>query len=173
MKGFRYILIVVVFSLKAVVSYAQDTDYKMASLYLYNFAKYVDWPDSARKSQFIIGVFGSDEIKAQLIKTIGSKTMNGTPIIVRQIRHPEEAVGVNMLFISYPESAKLSQISALAGNRPILIVSEKQGLLRKGAGINLFVDEEDSYKTKFEINKKSIEGRNLKVASSLVKLAEN
>ena len=168
----RIILLFLFMMLKSFSLTAQETDYKMASLFIYNFGKYIDWPDESRKQEFLIGVYGNDDVKNQLLKTIGTKTMNGTPIVIKQFTNPEEGLNCNMVFVTYPESSKLTSVANVLKDKPVLIVSEKQGLLKKGAGINLFTDDEDAYKTKFEINKKSIELKHLKVAGSLVKLAE-
>jgi hypothetical protein len=49
-----------------------------------------------------------------------------------------------------------------------LLVSEKDGMARKGADISFFIKEE---KLKFEINKNVIENKGLKIATELLKLA--
>lgn len=165
-----FLIVVLTLTVKADAR-AQDMDYKVASLYMYNFTKYIDWPNLEKRPNFVVGVFGNPKVKEDLAKAMSTRTMNGLPIVVKQFTYPEEALDCQMLLVTYPESGKIGLLQQSLKNKPVLIVTEKQGLLKKGAGINLFVDEEDSYKTKFEINKKSIELRNMKVASSLVKLS--
>ena len=55
----------------------------------------------------------------------------------------------------------------LTQNAPLLIVTEEEGLAKKGSCINIVIDDE---RLKLEINKDNIEKRNLKVASEFLGL---
>jgi len=54
------------------------------------------------------------------------------------------------------------------GGKPVLIVGEREGLAKKGAGLSFVTLEDDELK--FDINKKEIEQHQLKISSSLISL---
>jgi hypothetical protein len=72
-----------------------------------------------------------------------------------------------MLFISEEESNSLKKIATLTAGSPILIISESEGLARKGSCINFITVDE---RLKLEINKGNVEQRNLRIASELLEL---
>jgi len=53
-------------------------------------------------------------------------------------------------------------------DKPVLIVGEREGLAKKGAGLSFVTLEDDELK--FDINKKEIEARQLRISSSLLSL---
>ena len=66
------------------------------------------------------------------------------------------------------ESWKIDQIISQTNSKPVLIVTDKPGLAKKGAAIN-FVELDG--KIKFELNQQNAESRGLKVAGALTSLA--
>jgi hypothetical protein len=52
-----------------------------------------------------------------------------------------------------------------------VVVAEKIGAIKKGAGIELYLDEDDDNKTKFIINKKLLESKGLKLSTQLISLS--
>jgi hypothetical protein len=141
---------------------------KYYSLFIYNFSKYIKWPDSGNSSEFVIGVLGSPDMVNILSKTAASKTVNGADIVVKQFNDASEISDCHILFISERESSKLDEITSLTPNESILIVTDKPGLAKKGSIIN-FIEKDG--KIKFELNQADAEARGLKVSGSLVSLA--
>ena len=153
-------------------SVAQEINHKLASVFVYNFTKYIDWPVAHKNGDFVIGVFGSSEVIQEFNKVVGTKKV-GNQSIVLQMRHSmEELDECNVVFVTVGESYRLKEIAAALRGKPTLIICEKPGLAKRGASIDLFLDEDDDYKTKFEINKKLIESNGLIISSQLINLAE-
>ena len=141
---------------------------KYHSIFIYNFSKYVKWPEAQSSGTFIIGVLGSTSIQKDLITMASSKKVNGMSIEVKQFESVEEVEGCHILYVSEMQSGKIGQIVSNTMNQPVLIITDKPGLAHKGAVIN-FV--EVGGKIKFELNQKNAETRGLKVAGSLASLA--
>ncbi len=146
---------------------AQEINYKLASLYVYNFAKYIEWPASSPQSEFVIGILGNSAVLSELQSVAQQKKINGKTVVVKRISNAEEAASCQIVFISAKESNEAKTITDKGA--PVLVISEKPGMAKKGSMINLFVDDEDD-RTKFEINKAMIEKHKLKVAGELLKL---
>lgn len=141
---------------------------KYHSLFIYNFSKYVKWPEGEQSGDFVIGVLGKSTITKTLEAMAVNKKVNGSSIIVKQYSDPSEVQGCHILYVAEAESGKISQIVAATSGKSILIVSDKPGMAEKGAVIN-FVEKEG--KIKFELNQHYAESRGLKVSGSLVSLA--
>ena len=141
---------------------------KFHSLFIYNFSKYIKWPDDQQSDKFVIGVLGSSEMAKILEATASSKKVNGASIVVKQFKSPEEIQDCQILYVAQGESSKINEIASSTANRSVLIVTDKPGLAKKGGVIN-FIEQEG--KIKFELNQQDAESRGLKVSSSLISLA--
>jgi hypothetical protein len=83
MKGYRILVIALLLTTAAVQStFAQKEKYQ--SIFIYNFSKYVKWPEGSVSGKFVIGVFGSSGIKQELDEMATTKNVGGTPIEVLQ-----------------------------------------------------------------------------------------
>jgi hypothetical protein len=150
---------------------AQTLNYKLASVFVYNFTKYVEWPANSKGGLFIIGVYGDSPMTVELNKFITSKHVGEQTIIVKVVSSVQEAGECNILFVPLTQSGKIKEISQAIKGKPTLTVTEKSGLIMKGACISIFLDEDDDYKTKFEVNKTTIADNGLQVALDLLQLA--
>ena len=89
---------------------------------MYNFGKFVEWPDTAFASTnapLVIGVLGGDPFHGDCERIVANKNINGHPVIVRQISHSNGAgpapgysdlKSCHILFISASESGNLPDI---------------------------------------------------------------
>lgn len=147
---------------------AQQVDYKYHSLFIYNFTRYIKWPDGAMGSEFVIGVIGRSGITEHLEKMAQSKNVNGKPIVIKTFKNADEIVDCHMLFIPDNYSNKFDEIRTKLSGKYTLVISEKPGLAQKGSDINFVVN---NGKWNFEMNQASTDSRNLKVSSELSKFA--
>ncbi|HTB05835.1 MAG TPA: YfiR family protein [Bacteroidia bacterium] len=150
---------------------AQSLNYQLASVFVYNFIQSVEWPKDKRSGSFVIGVYGSSPLTAELVKFITSKHVGDQPIIVKVITSLDNAADCHVIFVPLDQSDKIKQICLQLKGKPILIIAEKIGLCKKGASISLFLDEDDDYKTKFELNRAIIESNGLSISERLILLA--
>ncbi|MDX2188263.1 MAG: YfiR family protein [Bacteroidota bacterium] len=161
------LIVISALMLVSVIVFAQEINYKIHSMFIYHFTRYIDWPESKKTGNFVIGIYGNSQIQSELeamaaTKKAGTQTMN-----VRKISSVDEALECHIVFVCANKSSELDAITAATANKPILLVTEKNGLAKKGAGINFIISDD---KLKFEINKSSVESHSLKVSGDLVKL---
>jgi YfiR/HmsC-like len=150
---------------------AQKLNYELVSMYVYNFTKYIEWPHDRSNPDFVVGVYGESPVTAMLNKYISGKHVGQRIITVKVIHSVDEINACSIVFVPQEASAKLKDLSSQVKGKPILIVSEKFGQSKKGAGISIFLDEDDDEKTKFEINKTIITNDGLIISTNLLKLA--
>jgi len=146
--------------------FSQDVDYKSYTLFLYNFMKYIEWPD--KSGDFIIGVVGDSKVTTELMLLAEKKKVGGRNINVKTILNAEDALLCNMIYVPSAKSNLLKPIMEKIKDKPILVVGEREGLARKGAGISFVVDDDDVLK--FDINKSVLDSHSLKIANLLIQL---
>jgi hypothetical protein len=144
-----------------------ETDYKVHANIIYRFTKYIDWPADKKAGDFIIGIVGDSPLYDDLKSLSANKTVGGQKIVVVKMSPSANTYNCHMLFISEEESNSLKKIATLTAGSPILIISESEGLARKGSCINFITVDE---RLKLEINKGNVEQRNLRIASELLEL---
>ncbi len=148
----------------------QGVNYRVQSLYMYKFSKFITWPENKSDGQFVIGVYGNSPIYEELeimasIKTAG----NNQEIIVKQINTIDELEDhYHMLYVTSSKSREIRQIVSQMAGKSVLIVAERDGLASKGAGINFIIMENDVLK--FEVNQSELENQGLLISPDLLKL---
>jgi hypothetical protein len=147
---------------------AQAGDYKFHTMYIYNFTRYIQWPNNYQSGDFVIGVLGTSPITAQL-KAIAMKKMVGTQkIVVKNYRTVAMIDNCHMIFIPNAESKNLNTVKEKVKGKSTLIITERNGLANQGSGINFVLQ---NGKWKFELNTSEVNRRSLKVSSQLMRLA--
>jgi hypothetical protein len=149
-------------------SASEDANAKIKAIYIYNFTKYIEWPDSYKQGNFVVGVMGNNvSLLNELNKMADNKTVGTQHLEIKSITSPD-AASCHILYVLSDYSSQLNEVIEKMKSKSTLIITDKAGLAAKGAGINFVVQEN---KQKIELNKANIERYKLKVATSLVELA--
>ena len=142
---------------------------KIKATFIYNFTKYIDWPEKYKQGNFIIGVLGTTSFYNDLTSLLTKKSVGDQKFEIRSYTSSEAVSGVcHILFITAENSHMLPDVIKKLKGKSTLIVTEKMGLAKQGSGINFVVDNN---KQRFELNKSNVEKYNLKVSSTLTSLA--
>lgn len=144
--------------------------------YLYNFTRFVQWPEAALKDRFVIAVVGAPALAAGLKVLEGpDKRVQGRPIEV-EARDPTDRVGdCQVLFIGAAALAELPRLVDQTADRPVLLVGDGRGLTGRGVAIGLYLKPDilgTGWRLRFAIDRRAIEGRGLKVSAQLYDVAE-
>ncbi len=150
---------------------SQPTEYQLKAAFIYNFAKFIDWPTTAfadEKSPFIIGVLGDNPFGNNLERVIAGKDINARPIVLRPFRNAKEATQCQLLFISNSVADKLPEIFKTLRGIAVLTVGENEKFIEKG-GMVRFVEE--SKRIRFQINDEAAKVAHMKISSKLLSLS--
>ena len=148
-------------------------EYQIKAAFLYNFAKFVEWPAqsfASTNSPLVIGVVGKSPFGTELEKVVTNRKINGRDILVRQIETLAEAGGVHLLFFSAAEDTRAGQTLEDFHSLGILTVGETEPFSARG-GMIAFLLEGD--KVRFDINVEAAEQAGLKISVQLQKLAKS
>jgi hypothetical protein len=158
------LLLSIIFKVQA----QQETDYTIHATIIHRFTKYIDWPGNKKSGDFIIGIVGDSPLYDELKSFTANKTVGNQKIVVAKMAATESYYNCHILFITEEESGSLKRIAALTAGTPVLIITEYNGLARKGSCINFITINQ---RLKLEINKDNAAHRNLRIASELLELA--
>jgi hypothetical protein len=144
--------------------------------YLYNFTRFVDWPDASVGDAFVIAVIGDPEMASALraLERPG-KRAEGKPIRIRRVDSAAELADAQVLFIGAAAVPGLASILARTEGAPILLVGDTPGLARRGVALNFFLQPDilgDGEQLRFEISASALEKRPLGVLSDLFEVGK-
>lgn len=156
-----------------VVGHAQTvSEYQAKALYLYNFAKFVDWPVEAFPSSAAplqMCVFKENPFGSDLEQIVEGKVIAGHAVMIVTVQNEDQARGCHIVFISRSQSKQLNQILGVLGHVSALTVGESKGFVQQGGIINFVVQDD---RVQFEVNQKAAELVRLNISSRLLSLAK-
>ncbi len=147
------------------------TEYEVKAAYLYNFARFVEWPAdaAATRDHLLLGVIGVDPFGAVLDEIVRDRAAPGDRrLVVRRFTSVEEAAHAHILFICSSEEGRLAQILGALDGASVLTVGDLPRFAERGGMVALTVE---NHKVRFEINVEAVQRTGLKVSSQLLKLA--
>jgi hypothetical protein len=146
-------------------------EYIIKAAFLYNFAKFVDWPgeDFANdESPIILCILGKDPF-GELLESIEGKTVKGRRLMIKRLEEIEDLERCHILFISKSEKKNLTQVFDKLAGWSVLTVSDMESFAQRGGIIGLVTEEK---KIRFQINVEAAQHRRVKISSKLLKLAQ-
>jgi uncharacterized protein DUF4154 len=149
---------------------AAPTEYEVKAAFLYNFARFVEWPRDAPGGEgaFVVTVLGRDPFGSVLDDTLRGKTIDGKRVVVRRALRSEDVGHSHILFISDSEKDRLPDILKSLDAAPVLTVGDMSQFAERGGVIRFKVDQD---RIRLEINVAAAQRSRLKISSQLLKLA--
>jgi hypothetical protein len=147
-------------------------EFKVKAAFLYNFARFIEWPGSAFKdanSPFVIAVVGKDPFDGALEQAVSGKTIGNRKVEIRHFDSVDKIGPCQILFVPATDDESERQINEKVKNDPVLTVGESERFVSDGGGaVRFFTDDG---KMRFEISTDATDAAQLKVSSKLLKLA--
>jgi hypothetical protein len=148
---------------------AQEREkHELHSMMIYNFLKYIQWPETANSGQFVIGVMGDDDVYETLNTWYGDKERQGRVLRVKKLTSAAEAAQCQLVYIGRNSSDLFDAVQQSVQNNPTLVITDKNGLGHRGSGINFKIVNN---RLKFELNQNALNASKLKVSSQLAAMA--
>lgn len=182
MKKLRFLLLLTAISLAPAFSMYQqvpqqsslksyDINAKMKGLFIYNFARYIKWPEHMEAGDFIVGVLGEYDGLLNELKTMSqNKKAGDQSFMVVKYDNIDQINRSHILYIVSENSNQLSQVIKKMEDRKYntLILTDKDGLASKGAAINFYYSES---KQRMEINPDNVTKYGLTMSQKLMTVA--
>lgn len=170
----RFLLIFLLISVTGFAGVAQTpppSEYQIKAAFLYNFARFVEWPPQAfpgPRSPIVIGVLGKNVFGDSLEQTIRNKALNDHPFQFQEFQSVKDAAHCQVLFISPSEKKRLPGILKGLSSTRVLTVSETDHFIEAGGMINFVIEDDEVH---FEINNTAAKQAGLTISSKLLSLA--
>jgi hypothetical protein len=139
-------------------------EYQVKAAYLYNFLKYVEWPDRTSRP-FLICIAGQNPFGDVLAALTTAERVRGNPVRTELILEPQP--GCDVIFT--PRTSNIPAYLQTAAGKPILTVGETPRFIEQGGIVNFFLE---NGKVRFEINRNAAERAGLRFSSRLLQLAK-
>ncbi len=163
----KIILMSLVLLLGAGYSHVKGQSATFKALFLFNFTKNVEWPPEANGEDLIITVVGDSEITAELQKIAKVKKAGSKTIKVESVKNINDVGTSHIIFLGSTKSSLMQSLSAAQKGKPVLIVADKSGMWKQGAGISFLTS---NGKLRYEIHLGNIEANKLHVTQKLISL---
>lgn len=156
---------IVALMLCCITSKAQDEKFK--ALFMYNFTKYIEWPQAKQSGDFVIGVVGSSAIVEELNSIAQKKTVGSQTIKVKEIGASDELSKLHIVFVPEGKSDQAAAIAQKIKGKGVLLITDKPGMALSNSGINY--SKKDG-KPSFEVSEKHLSEEGVRASSQLVVL---
>jgi YfiR/HmsC-like len=159
---------------------AQDRDSSNSSEYLikagfiFNFAKFVDWPPTTfaqPDSPIVIGILGTDPFGAIIDQIVQDKKIGGRGFVVKRLKWGTDLKDLKeckILFVGASERVHIDELVQIVKGLPILTVGETPGFAEHGGVIRLVLEDN---RVRFEVNVDAARQAGLTISSRLLTLA--
>ncbi len=155
------------------VSDIEASEYQVKAAYLYNFMKFVEWPDhifSDEYSPIVLGILGDDPFGTDIDAMFAGKSVKNRPVLIKRLGIEDSLKACHVLFISDSEKDNLEDIfHSKLKQAPVLSVSDISGFSQAGGIINLIYEDNHIV---FTINIKALKSASISMSSRLLKLAK-
>ena len=155
----------------AVGAQTGSLEYEVKAAFLYNFARFVQWPAhrfAAADAPLTICVFGSDPFGPVLDEIVRAERVNGRPIAVARPDTPAAANGCHILFVSDKEEPRFADVLSRLDRHVVLTVGDAPSFLAAGGHISFFLD---GNRVRFSVNTEALRECQFQVSSKLLRLA--
>jgi hypothetical protein len=149
----------------------EPSEYAVKAAFLFNFTKFVEWPDgsfSDSKAPIVLGILGDDPFGESLTSIVAGQSVDGRSIVVQKHRYGDDLRHCHILFVSASERSHVAQILASVQLASVMTVSDIDGFAEAG-GLMQFVLEEN--RVRFVVNLDAAKQSKLRVSAKLLALA--
>jgi hypothetical protein len=154
--------------LVSVCSAQEKPLYEIHSQMMFNFIKYIQWPNETEAGDFVVGVMGDDDVFNTLKGWYDGKPKGAKKYVVKKLTSAAEASECAVVYLGNRKNKEFENIKTAAAGKSVLTITDSYNLGQKGSCINFKVIDG---KLKFELNQAAVAGSNLKVSSALSSMA--
>ena len=159
----------VILGLLALCATTKAQDEKFKALFMFNFTKYIEWPQAKQSGDFVIGVIGNSAIVGELNTIASKKTVGAQAIKVKQISSADDVTKLHIVYVTEDKSGEAAALAEKIKGKGVVLITDKAGFAKSTSGINYC--KKDG-KPNFEVSTKHLEEEGVKVSSQLLALGQ-
>ena len=147
---------------------SSDVEARVKVAFVYNFTRFIEWPQSTLKQPVRIAVIGRGDLRHLWKKLRAAKWLTARPIEVIRLTSATLIPHCDVLLVEHSEAKHLSGLIQTVAGKPVLTVCDAANCMKDGAMIGFQLVEES---VRFQINQDAAEKAGLKISSQLLKVA--
>jgi len=157
--------------LMAKMSVAQYSEYEIKAAYIFNFAKFIQWPAHINEQDTIVlGIYKTDPFGLVIDKTMQGRKAQGKAWKIIRINQLSDIEKCHILFLSELGKFETLQIIERSKNKPILTIGDEIIGFCEIGGIVNFTPQFSEHQ--FEINNEASLLKNITISPKLLLLAK-
>lgn len=171
MRVFLTVLVLLAGVVPAAGQSEAELEYKIKAVYLLNFTRFVEWPQStfpAADSPFRVCVAGQNPFGKLLDEAFHGENVQSHPVVVDRLAPDATARDCQLLFIARLEGAALKRLLQQGAGSHILTVSDMEGFIDAGGAMRFFIE---NGRVRFEVNPDAASQAGLRLSSRLLSVA--
>ena len=165
-------LLIICFEFAALASAQSVEESRVKAAYLYNFAKFVEWPPGVFRNPedpAVICVVGDERTSDVLEPAIAGRKANGRPVEARRPHSSAELKSCQVLFIGFSDKERIAQLLSEVQRSSVLTVGQSDHFIPLGGMINLAFKDTT---IELEIDPEPSTAVGLKISSRLLVVAQ-
>jgi len=147
------------------------TEFQVKAAYIFNFLKFVEWPDDSSPdphAKWVVGFVGDSPVGEELSRMFDGKEVLGRVLQVKKFQPADPLRACNILFISPSERKHLPSILTALRGSSVLTVADMDDFVGSGGMIQLFLEDT---RVRMAIDISATSRVRLKVSSKMLLLA--
>lgn len=142
----------------------------LRAAFLFNFAKFVEWPtDASQAGPLTVCVLDDVAVEDSLAQLVNSAPVSGRTVTLVKGGRNRPIRGCHVLYLGDPDPARIAAILDELKGAPILTVGDGDQFARGGGVIGLFIEDG---RMRFAINPDAAQRSGLRLSSRLLSLAK-
>ena len=145
-------------------------EYDVKAALLLNFARFIEWPDSAfdsARSPIEVCVFAPSPFGDALERTLAGETIANRTLTARQVHGVSDSAGCHLLFVPSGAESRAAALLRREGSHTVT-VGESRRFADMGGAVNLIIE---SGRVRFNVNLRPVESRGVRISARMLQLA--
>lgn len=161
---YKFSLVILFMLMYCSNSFGQEYDYSENAAFIFNFVRYTEWPSKNNNIQ--IGILGNTPVEEELRKLLAKKKNSTNTYSIKNVT-PNEAKNCDVLIVGQNSNEGYKKINTSLKTLPILVITEKENQSRFGACISFYIDEENDFKTSYQLSLRNCKLRKLNIGKPI------
>lgn len=144
---------------------------ELTAAFLYNFARFAEWPPEAVSASAPIGlcVVGDAEVAESLGQAVRGKSIEGHALVLRRPSAGLELRACQLLYLGGDDIAHAREVLDAVRDAPVLTISSQMMFTAIGGTAELFMDGE---RMRFAVNVAAADRARIRISAQLLSLAK-
>lgn len=158
-------------SLPAHAQISSTEEYRLKLAFLYNFAKFVEWPADAfpsKQAPLNICIVGRDPFDAEFERQVTERNLYGHPVTIRTLRANDGFGGCHLIFLPASSDGSLPGVLRLLDGSAIT-VGESAGFVTRGGVLSFLLEGTN---LRFTVNLNASQRTRCRISSRFLALAK-